>query len=165
MEPEPRDERPIILLAWPESCSSGTSTTAGNLVFVVRNGGELQATAHGDSFWLFSLDGTMGPAAAPGTGTGTQHAGEGGGGGTTIGDAAAGRSVFADNCATCHGSLGTGGNGGPDLTSFPNAKQVAVVTRQVTKGGGGMPAFQGTLTKKQIADVAAYVTKNITNTK
>ena len=26
-----------------------------------------------------------------------------------------------------------------------------------------MPAFKGTLTRKQIADVAAYVTKNITN--
>src|SRR6478736_1570658 len=118
---------------WPDSCYSGAVSTAGNVVFVGRNSGELQAydatngnmlwsfqtgagandtpvvfeqdgkqyvaflaagnslaaTAHGDNLWLFSLDGTLDPAAAPGTGTGTEHAGEGGGGGT--GDAAAGK--------------------------------------------------------------------------
>ena len=90
---------------WPEPCYSGTATTAGNLVFVGRNAGQLQAydatsgkflwsfqtgagangsptffeqngkeylafyaagnslqaTAHGDSFWLFGLDGKLGP--------------------------------------------------------------------------------------------------------
>jgi mono/diheme cytochrome c family protein len=30
-------------------------------------------------------------------------------------------------------------------------------------GGGGMPSFTGTLSKQQIADVAAFVVKNITN--
>ena len=34
--------------------------------------------------------------------------------------------------------------------------------KQVTNGGGGMPAFKGSLTAKQINDVAAYVTKKIT---
>ena len=107
---------------WPEPVQL-TSTTAGNIVFVGRNAGELQAynaengdllwsfqtgaganntptifehggkeylaylsagnslmaTAHGDSLWLFGLDGTMGPAAAPGKGQGTEHKGEGGG--------------------------------------------------------------------------------------
>ena len=37
------------------------------------------------------------------------------------GDAAAGKAVWADNCAGCHGLAGTGGNGGPDLTSIPSA--------------------------------------------
>ena len=191
---------------WPESCYSGTSTTGGNLVFVGRNGGQLQAynatngrllwsfqtgagangsptvfedggkeylafyaagnslqaSPHGDSFWLFGLDGTLGPAATPGPGVGTSHAGEGGGATTSAGNAAAGKVVFDDNCATCHGTLGTGGNGGPDLTSIPSAKRLAVVTKQVTDGGGGMPAFGSTLTKTQIADVAAYVTTKIT---
>jgi quinohemoprotein ethanol dehydrogenase len=191
---------------WPESCYSGTSTTAGNLVFVGRNAGQLQAynattgkllwsfqtgagangsptafedggkeyvafyaagnslqaSPHGDSFWLFGLDGTLGPAAAPGPGVGTTHAGAGGGATTTAGDAAAGRVVFENNCATCHGSLGTGGNGGPDLTSIPSAKRLANVVTQVTNGGNGMPAFSSILTKQQIADVAAYVTTKIT---
>jgi alcohol dehydrogenase (cytochrome c) len=217
---------------WPEPCYSGTVTTAGNLVFVGRNNGELEAydaetgdrlwhfqtgagandtvtvfehdgkeyvaflsagnslaaSAHGDSLWLFALDGTMGPVAAPGGGAGVEHAGEGGGanagggggnagggggnagggggnagGQTGTGNAAAGKAVFAENCAGCHGSLGTGGNGGPDLTAIPSAKQQAAVIEQVQNGGGGMPAFKGQLTETQIQDVAAYVTKEITN--
>jgi alcohol dehydrogenase (cytochrome c) len=192
---------------WPDACYSGTVTTAGNLVFVGRNSGELQAydarngnqlwsfqtgagandtvsvfeqdgkeyvaflsagnslmaSAHGDSLWLFSLDGTMGPAPAPGAGSGTGHAGEGGEQGT--GDPAAGKTVFADNCAGCHGVSGTGGNGGPDLTAIPSAKDEATVMKQVQNGGGGMPAFKGTLTQKQIQDVTAYVTQEITNKK
>ena len=35
--------------------------------------------------------------------------------------------------------------------------------KQVTNGGGGMPAFKGNLTAKQIKAVATYVTKKITN--
>src|SRR4029077_8521262 len=121
---------------FPEPCYAGTSTTAGNLVFVGRNKGELQAynattgallwsfqtgaganntstifqqngkeyiaflaggnslaaTPHGDNLWMFSLDGALGPAPAPGKGTGTQHGGEGGGNAAppTTGNAAAG---------------------------------------------------------------------------
>ena len=96
----------------------------------------------------------------PATGTGTEHAGEGG---TTTGDAAAGKTVFSDNCAGCHGALGTGGNGGPDLTAIPSAKDKDAVVKQVTNGGGGMPAFKGQLTEQQIQDVSAYVTSEITN--
>ena len=82
-------------------------------------GNSLVATAHGDSLWLFSLDGTLGPAArparAPAPSTPARAA-------RTTGDAAAGKTVFSDNCAGCHGALGTGGNGGPDLTAIPSAK-------------------------------------------
>ena len=77
--------------------------------------------------------------------------------------ASAGMSVFSDICAGCHGALGTGGNGGPDLTAIPSAKDKAAVVKQVTNGGGGMPAFKGQLTDQQIQDVATYVTSEITN--
>jgi quinohemoprotein ethanol dehydrogenase len=194
---------------FPEPCYAGTATTAGNLVFVGRNGGQLQAydatggkllwsfqtgagangtativqqhgkeyvaflsggnslaaTPHSDSLWLFGLDGTMGPAAAPGKGTGTQHGGEGGNKGaaaTTKGNAVAGKTVFANNCVSCHGADGHGGNGGPDLTSIPSAKNYDTVLGQVENGGSGMPAFKGQLTAKQIADVATFVTQTIT---
>jgi quinohemoprotein ethanol dehydrogenase len=193
---------------FPEPCYAGTSTTAGNLVFVGRNAGQLQAydatngdlkwsfqtgaganntatifqqngkeyvaflsggnslaaTPHGDNLWLFGLDGTLGPAAAPGKGTGTQHGGEGGGNGatTTKGNAAAGATVFANNCQSCHGADGRGGNGGPDLTGIPSAKNYNTVLTQVENGGGGMPPFKGQLTPKQIADVSTYVTQKIT---
>jgi hypothetical protein len=72
--------------------------------------------------------------------------------------------VFANNCVSCHGATGQGGNGGPDLTSIPSAKNMSTVVKQVENGGGGMPAFKGTPTPKQINDVSAYVTQKITNT-
>jgi quinohemoprotein ethanol dehydrogenase len=199
---------------WPESCYAGSTTTAGNLVFIGRNDGRLQAynatsgnllwgfqtgagandaptifehnghemiaffaagnalaaSPHGDSLWLFSLDGTLGQVAPPGGGAGVQHAGESPPKKPTTstsaaGNATAGATVFASNCSTCHGASGHGGNGGPDLTSIPSAKTLSVVVNQVTNGGGGMPAFKGTLTQPQITDVAAYVTQKITNKK
>jgi mono/diheme cytochrome c family protein len=131
-------------------------------------GNSLQATPHGDSLWLFGLDGKLGPAPTPGPGQGTQHAGESqktNKGSTQGGDATAGKQVFADNCVSCHGATGHGGNGGPDLTSIPSAKNQNRVLAQVENGGGGMPAFKGQLTQKQINDVAAYVLKDITHGK
>jgi quinohemoprotein ethanol dehydrogenase len=195
---------------FPEPCYAGTSTTAGDLVFVGRNGGMLQAydakdgkmlwsfqtgaganntatvfqqggqeyvaflsggnslaaTPHGDSLWLFGLSGKLGPAPTPGAGQGTQHEGEGTKNAEhtgTAGDAAAGEKIFADNCVSCHGATGRGGNGGPDLTTIPSAKNMNTVLGQVTNGGGGMPAFKGQLTAKQITDVSTYVTQKITN--
>ena len=135
-------------------------------VAILSAGNSLTFAPHGDSLWLFGLDGTLGQAKPPAAGTGTQHAGEAGGKTTTQkGDPAAGQTVFAANCAVCHGADGLGGNGGPDLTSIPSAKNLNRVTSQVLNGGGGMPAFKGQLTAKQISDVAAFVTQKITNKK
>jgi alcohol dehydrogenase (cytochrome c) len=195
---------------WSDSCYAGSTTTAGNLVFVGRNTGELlaydagngnllwsfqtgagandaptifrrngkqyvaflsggnalAASPHGDSLWLFSLDGKLGPAPKPGAGKGVQHAGGSQTPNPTApGNAAAGTTIFAQNCSSCHGATGHGGNGGPDLTSIPSAKNFQTVMRQVTNGGPGMPAFKGTLTQTQIRDVATYVVKDITHGK
>jgi quinohemoprotein ethanol dehydrogenase len=200
---------------WAESCYAGSTTTAGNIVFIGRNDGRLQAynastgrlrwsfqtgagandaptvfrrngheyvvfyaggnalaaSPHGDNLWLFSLDGTLGPVAAPGQGTGIQHAGatpqksgQSPNKNTTgaAGDAAAGQTIFASNCSTCHGAAGTGGNGGPNLKAIPSAKNLQTVIGQVTNGGGGMPAFKGQLSQRQIQDVATFVTQKIT---
>jgi quinohemoprotein ethanol dehydrogenase len=207
---------------YTDACYSGTMTTAGGLVFVGRNKGELEAydgktgktlwsfqtgaganttatsfeeggkqymaflaggnalggTAKGDNLWLFSLDGKLGPAAAPGSAKAIQHAGESAatdetgtdtapttGTKSAKGDAGAGKQIFADNCSTCHGLAGTGGNGGPNLKTIAAAKNVDSVVKQVINGGGGMPAFGGQLSSKEIADVAAYVTQVITGGK
>ena len=193
---------------WAESCYSGSTATAGGLVFVGRNSGHLQAydaengelkwsfqtgaganstvtvferdgteqiaflaggnalaaTPHGDNLWLFSLNGTMEELKGVGEAAeGVGHAGETPAEPTEgDGDAAAGKAVWADNCAGCHGLAGTGGNGGPDLTSIPAASNPEVVLAQVKNGGGGMPSFEGTLTEKEIKDVTAFVVKDIT---
>jgi heme/copper-type cytochrome/quinol oxidase subunit 2/mono/diheme cytochrome c family protein len=86
-------------------------------------------------------------------------AGEAEGGATA--DAAAGEEIFSENCSICHGSDGLGGSGGPDLTTMPLAKTQEGAEQQVTNGGGGMPAFSGTLSEEEISNVAAYVVEDI----
>jgi mono/diheme cytochrome c family protein len=216
-------------IAWqdkfPESCYSGAVTTAGGLVFVGQDNGELQAfnsetgeklwhfqtgaganttvtpfedegeekiaiysggnslaaTPHGENFWVFSLKGTMGEL--KGTeeeAEGTKHAGEkeeeeatppakegeGGESGEEAaaggaGNAEAGKEVFAENCSTCHGADGHGGNGGPDLRTMPLAQSTSGAEKQVINGGGGMPPFKGILSEEEIKNVAAYVVETI----
>jgi alcohol dehydrogenase (cytochrome c) len=223
-------------IAWqkkfPESCYSGAVSTAGGLVFVGQNNGELQAfntetgellwhfqtgaganttvtpfedegeekiaiysggnslaaTPHGENFWVFSLTGTMEEdKSTEKEAEGTEHKGESeekgegesaaeetskegeeaeaeGGEEAAAGgapDAMAGATVFEENCSTCHGATGHGGNGGPDLRTMPKAQNEAGAVEQVENGGGGMPAFKGSLSEEEIADVAAYVVHEI----
>ena len=75
----------------------------------------------------------------------------------------AGAAVFSENCSTCHGATGLGGNGGPDLTTMPLAQTEEGTIQQVTNGGGGMPPFGGTLSEEEIKSVAAYVVQEITH--
>jgi alcohol dehydrogenase (cytochrome c) len=180
---------------WSFQTGAGANTTVtpfedeGEEKIAIYSGGNsLAATSHGENFWVFSLNGTMGPE--EGTekeAEGTQHAGEeqepaeepkeeaeepggdegaeaAGGEEAAAGgapDAAAGEEVFAENCSTCHGASGTGGNGGPDLTTMPKAQEQAGAEEQVTDGGGGMPAFSGLLSEEEIKNVAAYVVEKI----
>jgi quinohemoprotein ethanol dehydrogenase len=225
-------------IAWQnhfeESCYSGAVSTAGGLVFVGQNNGELgaynvengeelwsfqtgaganttvtvfedegeekiaiyaggnslAASPHGENFWVFSLKGTMeGEEGTEKEGEGTTHAGEEEKGeegetpteegqeegaeepegeameeesaeGATA-DAAAGGEVFSENCSTCHGADGHGGNGGPDLSTMPLAQTTEGAEQQVTNGGGGMPAFGGQLSEEEIKNVAAYVVEEV----
>jgi outer membrane protein assembly factor BamB len=73
------------------------------------------------------------------------------------GGAANGASVFAANCTSCHTLAAAHSHGtvGPDLDQL--RPSLAVVRRQVTDGGGGMPAFGGRLSQAQIDAVATYV--------
>jgi cytochrome c551 len=86
---------------------------------------------------------------------GPSEGGEGGG------DPAAGKTIFAENCAGCHGEDGLGGAGGPDLTTMPLAQTEEGAIQQVTNGGGGMPPFGGQLSEEEISDVASFVVQEI----
>lgn len=77
------------------------------------------------------------------------------------GDPAAGETIFAENCAGCHGEDGHGGAGGPDLRTMPLAQTEEGAIQQVTNGGGGMPPFGGQLSEEEITDVAAFVVQKI----
>ena len=76
------------------------------------------------------------------------------------GDPTAGKAVFASaGCAGCHTLADANAHGtvGPNLDQLK--PPLTKVVPQVINGGGAMPAFKGTLTPKQIADVSAYVVK------
>ena len=84
---------------------------------------------------------------------------------------AAGANVFGDNCTGCHGANGAGQPGlFPSLAANPyvsgDAKRVihtvkyGLTGKIVAKGvkyDGVMPAWRGTLTDAQIADVVSYI--------
>ena len=69
-----------------------------------------------------------------------------------------GAAVFANRCASCHGSDGGGGlgpqlSGGRAAQRFPNiADQIGVIAN----GRGGMPAFGSRLSEAEIKAVAEY---------
>ena len=71
-----------------------------------------------------------------------------------------GRTLFLTNCQGCHvlAAANATGTTGPNLDEQkPGLEETR---RQVTNGGGGMPAFKGQLSPKQIEAVSQYVAKN-----
>src|SRR5581483_6658618 len=60
-------------------------------------------------------------------------------------------------CGGCHtlSAAGSTGEGGPNLDQLRPSKEAVVA--QVTQGGGGMPAFGGTLSAAEIEALASYV--------
>lgn len=76
--------------------------------------------------------------------------------------AAAGKTIFADNCTACHGENGTGdrAQGAPNLTDavWLYGNDPATLTRIVHDGPFGvMPAWSGRLSEADIRAVASYV--------
>jgi mono/diheme cytochrome c family protein len=127
-----------------EEAASGEETSTGE-------GESEEGTVEGEQAQEENEEGT--PEGEPG-----EEEAEGGGGNAELGAA-----VFGENCSTCHGATGHGGNGGPDLTTMPLAQTEEGAIQQVTNGGGGMPPFGGTLSEEEIENVAAYVAQEITH--
>ncbi len=69
---------------------------------------------------------------------------------------ALGASVFAQNCAGCHGASGQGAVG-PRLAGNEDLADRAFVETRVREGEGIMPAFRGRLSDEQIAAVVDHV--------
>ena len=70
------------------------------------------------------------------------------------------KQVFVQNCGGCHtlGDAGTSGTVGPNLDQRKPSMDAAV--KQITNGGGGMPAFGDQLSEEQIQALADYVVKS-----
>jgi cbb3-type cytochrome c oxidase subunit III len=85
---------------------------------------------------------------------------EGGGDETTGGEAADAKTIFTQQCGSCHvlADAGTNGTIGPNLDQARPGLEAAI--RQVRNGGGGMPAFGDQLSDEQIRAVSQYVVEN-----
>jgi sulfite dehydrogenase len=80
--------------------------------------------------------------------------------GPTAANPAPGKKLFVSlGCGVCHTMrpAGTHGTVGPNLDQF--MPPYAGIVRQITHGGGGMPAFGKRLTRAQLRDLAAFVYK------
>lgn len=79
---------------------------------------------------------------------------------TAAADLAAGKTVFAQNCAACHGPAGEG-KVGPNLTDeyWLHGGEVNKVYHTVKYGvqGKGMVAWKGKLSSKQLLQVSSYI--------
>jgi cytochrome c oxidase cbb3-type subunit III len=77
-------------------------------------------------------------------------------------DLAAGKKVFADNCAACHGADGTGNQelGAPNLTDqiwLYGPDEAAIIDSITNSRSGVMPAWAGRLDPATINALAVYV--------
>jgi mono/diheme cytochrome c family protein len=80
------------------------------------------------------------------------------GGKAIVGDAAHGKQIFTQNCASCHGATGTEGGVGPSLKDEKSKKDSAAAVAWIKAPQPPMPKlYPATLDEKDVADVAAYV--------
>ncbi len=74
------------------------------------------------------------------------------------GDPAKGATVFATNCAVCHGAKGVGGGVGPALIGENKRKDVSATVAWIKNPQPPMPKlYPSPLSQTDVADVAAYV--------
>jgi len=126
-------------------------------VLAYAGGNTLAPSPHGDNVWLFSLDGTLPEAEAPGkTGaaaTAQVKAADG------KPDLTAGEVVYRAACVACHGADGRGGHGGG--IDLANARDYQMVVTTVGQGRRNMPALGAAFTPEQLRDVAGFVSQKI----
>jgi cbb3-type cytochrome c oxidase subunit III len=76
-----------------------------------------------------------------------------------------GRTVYANNCARCHGGDGTSQTTMGQMTEAPNltdaawqrSKSSARMVAAVSNGRGQMPSFKKKLSRQDIANAVAYI--------
>ena len=60
-------------------------------------------------------------------------------------------------CFACHAIEGAGGRRGPDLTRVASHLNRDQITARIATGGGGMPAFAGSLTPSELDDLVTFL--------
>jgi len=60
-------------------------------------------------------------------------------------------------CFACHAIDSAGGRRGPDLSHVASHMNRDQITARIATGGGGMPAFAGSLTPSELDDLTAFL--------
>ena len=124
-------------------------------VLAYAAGNVLAGSKHGDSLWLFGLDGTLPPMEE----TPTPDAQISFSVADGEADLAAGKQSYDTACFACHGVDGKSGHGGADLTA--TVLNTAGIANIIATGKGNMPPFADIFTPEQLRDVAGYVAARI----
>jgi mono/diheme cytochrome c family protein len=74
----------------------------------------------------------------------------------------AGRDVYAEHCATCHGERLNATGAAPDLRLL-RADQKPQFDERVRNGKGQMPAWEGMISDEEIGQIWAYVRSRAEN--
>jgi len=61
------------------------------------------------------------------------------------------------SCFACHAIDGAGGRRGPDLSQVASRMNRDGITARIATGGGGMPAFAGSVTPSELEDLTAFL--------
>jgi alcohol dehydrogenase (cytochrome c) len=161
---------------WEFQTDAGVNGTAstflheGNQYIAIISAGSIYSTGkHGDSVWLFSLNGTMDPIAEQTTSQAAP---------TSLRPNAAapvnavepiaaytanlesGRQIYTTLCTTCHGPNGEGGHQG-GVPLIDKELNIGHIMTTATFGRNTMPAFATAYTREQMQDVATYVMEEI----
>jgi quinohemoprotein ethanol dehydrogenase len=156
-------------MLWEYQTDSGVNGTASSFmhegtqyVAIISAGSMYSAGKHGDSLWLFSLEGDLEQEVAESSvGTGLRPLAQ------TVDlalvepeegrqpDLASGQTIFRQLCAACHGPNGEGGEQGMELIGKTYAP--SEIMTLASYGRNTMPAFSFAYTRDQLHDVASYI--------
>lgn len=128
-------------------------------VVVLAAGSYVFGRQHGDSVWMFSLDGKIGPL-PPFTQTSANTA-------STpprptpgrTADLSHGKSIYAQVCQPCHGIDGQGGHGGGAALTVKLT--ITGIMTVASSGKNDMPSFKDTMSPDDLQDVASYIRQSL----
>lgn len=117
----------------------------------------------GDSVWLFSLDGEMGPVepdpssvrGRPALNPDQAELPD------TEPDLARGEAVYGEICVACHGQDGQGGHA--EGGSIPRDIELERIYSTALNGGDRMPSFEGQYSEEDLLNVSAYIREEVLN--